>query len=268
MTALIYSNENVNRFWLHDLSDIALLLNTKISPVEKEDVKQSKELVKRLNDLLLRANQNPTADQTMQINKEAFVAAQDLRRFLLFISKKYLTQIYYFDTQPIGMSLYVDHTEKYMDTLYTFMQNKQPKYDLIQEEIFWLFIFTQTADLFARNVGYFQKKTIDDLTNITERLNEYWAFSVELQGYTRIGKETFPIALDHHIAVVELMREFYELLTNLIYLKQNARIPGSLSLLNLDRTRRMACWFLSLAAQYASTALPDCDPFSERLSIS
>jgi Protein of unknown function (DUF2935). len=267
MATVTYSNEDINRFWLQIMGDNALILLNSLSPVEAENVRQAEELAKQFDALALRANQSPTANQTAQLNKEAFQATQDLRKFILQIAKKFLTKVFYLDLKPSVVNYFVDETERYLDHLYTFMQNRQPPFNLIQDEIFWLRIFTQQADYIADNVGAYQKKTRERALDMADSLNEYWAFSVELQGFSRIGKETFSIALDHHVAVVNLLREYYEFLTSLIDLQQlMVKIAGSLSLLYLDRSRRMVCLFLRQAAQYSSTELPDCDPYAKRIS--
>jgi Protein of unknown function (DUF2935). len=266
MAALTYSNEDVNRFWLQVMGDNALLLLNNFSPAEKEDIAQAKSFADRFDALWARANGSPSANQTAQINREALQVTQDFRKFILGTAKKYLTQVYYLDIKPATIDYFVDEAELYMDYLNAFMQNRKPSFDLIQLEIFWLRIFTQQVDYIANTVGYYQKENRERALDMADKLNEYWAFSVELQGLSRIGREDFPMALEHHAAVADLLRDYYEFLTSLIFLQQQSKIPGAMSLLYLDRSRRMVCLFLKLLAQYSSAQLPECDPYAKRIS--
>ena len=266
MAAVTYSNEDINRFWLQIMGDNALILYNALSPQEAEDTDQAKALTDKFDALALRANQNPTADQTAQINKEAFQATQDLRRYFLQIARKFVTKIYYLDLDLAVINNFVNDTERYLDLLHAYMHGKQPAFDPILEEIFWLPIFTQQSNYIADNVGYYQKENRERALYLADILNDYWSFSMELRGFSRIGTYDFPIAKEHQIAVVNVLRDYYEFLTSLVALQQQDKIPGSMSLLYMDRSRRMACYALKEAAEYLGSQTPDCDPYTQRIS--
>ena len=266
MAAVTYSNTDLNRFWLQILGDNALITLNSLSPQETEDARQARALVDRFDALALRANQDPTAEQTAQINREAFGATQDLRKYFLLTARNFLTKNFYLDIQPAILNNFVNATEKYLDLLNAFMQGKQPEFDPILEEIFWLPIFTQQSNYIADNVGYFQKENRENALNLADIFFEYWSFSVVLHGLSRIGKDDFPVATEHHRAVVTALNDYYEFLTSLVALQQQQGIPGSMSLLYMDRSRRMACFFLRQAARFSDTQAPECDPYAQRIS--
>jgi hypothetical protein len=266
MATVTYSNEDLNRFWLRILGDGALIILNALSPKEAEAAKQVRALAERFDSLALRSNENPTAEQMVQINKEAFQTAQDFRMFLLLTAKKFLTEDFHLDVKPSLLNNYVNETERYLDLLNTFMQNRKPVFDQIREEIFWLPVFTHQTYYIASNVGYYQKENREKAQNYTDILNEFWAFSMELDMMSLIGTGDFPMAREHHRAVVNVLNDYYEFLTSLIALQKRATMPGSLPMLYLDRSRRIVCFYLREAAVFLDSEAPDCDPYAQRIS--
>ncbi|MEI6101934.1 MAG: hypothetical protein WCP73_08860, partial [Eubacteriales bacterium] len=75
------------------------------------------------------------------------------------------------------------------------------------------------------------------------------------------------LADEHHVSVASKLRELNEFMSTIIALQQDTRIPGSVSLLYLDRARRMICFYLLQWARYANDAVPDCNPYAKRISL-
>jgi hypothetical protein len=266
MAAVTYSNTDINRFWLQIISDGILIVYNALSPLETEDAKQARALADRFDDLALRANQEGAAEQTAQINSEALQAAQDARRYFLYIAKNVVTKDYYLDLQLAVINNFINETERYIELLNAFTQGKQPAFDPIREEIFWLPIFTQQSNYISDNVGFFQKENRERALNLADIFNEYWSFSNVLLGFSRIGRTDFPIALQHHRAVVDALTDYYEFMTSFVALQRREAIIGSMSLLYMDRARRMACFFLTQMSLYLDLRSPDCDPYAQRIS--
>ncbi len=266
MAAVTYSNEDLNRFWLQILGDGAIIILNGLSPKEVEEATQAKALAGRFDDLALRCNQSPTPEQLAQINNEAYKVAQDFRKFILQTARKVLTEDFHLDLKPSLLNNYANETERYLDLLSTFMQNRKPTYNPIQEEIIWLPVFMHQSYYIASNVGYFQKESREKAQNYADILNEYWAFSQLLRGMSRIGTDDFPMAREHHRDVINVISEYYEFLTSLIFLQTRATMPGSMSLLYLDRSRRIVCFYLKEFAVFLDSSAPECDPYAQRIS--
>ncbi len=266
MAAVTYSNNDLNRFWLGIMGDNALILYNSLSPQEAKDAPQAKALADRFDALKLRANQNPAPEQTASINEEAKQAVQDFRTLLLQILNIYLTKKYHIDLKPAVINNLISEAERYLHFLDIFMRKKQPVYNLLDEEIFWLPLFSIQNRYIADNLGYFQEQNRNSARNLASYLNNYAAFSAELKGLSRIGTEDFPLAQEHHIAVLDLLNRYYIFLSSLISLVQKKRIPGSMSLLYLDRSQRELCDFLQKLARNQDAKAPDCDPYAKRIS--
>lgn len=266
MAAFTYTNNDLNRFWLNIFADNALVVRNALSPQETEFVSQAKALADRFDALALRANPNPTAGQTAQINKDATQAAQDFRAFLLRLLDSVLVSNYWIALKPAVLNLFVDEIEKYISFINSFTQNRNPEFDPLLEEIFWLQVFSVQNRYIADNIGYFQTRNRESAQNFATILTNYEAFSDELFGLSRIGTEDFPMAREHHIEVFELLQGYFDFLNNLTVLEQQRKLPSSMSLLYLDRSRRILCYFLKNMARFLNIKEPDCDPYAKRIS--
>lgn len=266
MAAAPYSNADTNRFWLQILGDNALIIHNALSPNDTENARRARAFTDLFDALALRANQDLDANQTALINKDAYQAAQDLRRFFLQILRKSLTEEFHLDLKPVLINGFVTETEIYLDHLNAFMHNRQPTFNMIDEEIFWLLAFTFHSRYIADNVGYYQREYREKAREYSSTIYEFWSASVELKELSRIGTEDFPMAREHHMAVVNVLNEYYELLTSLVALQQRQELPGSMSLLYMDRSRRMVCHFLKQVSVFLGTQAPDCDPYAQRIS--
>ena len=261
-----YSNEDLNRFWLNILADNALVISNSLSPQETGDVPQARALADKFDALALRANQSPSAAQTAQLNREAFQATQDLRQFFLHVLDSMLTSKYSIYLKAATINRFVDETEKYLSQLNAFLNNEKPVFDPIAEEIFWFPIFSLQNRYIADNLGYYQVQNRQRAQNLANYLSNYEKFSMVLREISRIGTQDFPLAREHHIATTETLNTYYGFLNNLVNLHRERELPGSMSLLYLDRARRMLCFYLQQMNKFLGTKAPDCDPFAKRIS--
>lgn len=266
MADATYSNEDLNRFWLNILADNVLVISNSISPQQTVDVPRARALADRFDALALRANQNPTAAQTDQLNKDAFQATQDLRQFFLHVLDSMLTSRYSIYLKPAIINAFVNETEKYLSQLNAYMQNKKPVFDPLAEEIFWFPIFSFQNRYIADNLGYYQVQNRQRAQDLANYLSNYQKYSRVLQDISRIGTQDFPLAREHHIATTEVLNTYYRFLNNLVNLQRKRELPGSMSLLYLDRARRMLCFYLKQMAAFLGTSAPDCDPYAKRIS--
>ena len=147
------------------------------------------------------------------------------------------------------------------------MKNQKPQYDPIAEEVFWLLRFTNHSKYIADNIGNFQRRYRERAVELANVLNNFWSFSVELQGIvSRAGQKYTRLADEQHNAVNDVLQELYEFTTTIIRLQQESRIPGTLSLLYLDRIRRMICFYLIQWARSINATPLDCDLYAKRVS--
>ena len=264
MSAVHYSNEELNHFWLNILADNTLIIRNALSPDEEEDTKRAKAYTDKLDALAVKAGNAATPEN----NRLAFEAAQEVRRFFIYMLNKKVSEVYHLDLKPATINLFAGETEKYMDDLSQFMKGKTPQYDPITEEIFWLPIFTLQARYISDNIGYYEKEYREIFLSLADTLNNSWSYSIELKGIiTRIGETYTRLADQHHVWVANKLRELNETISTIITLQMDTRIAGSLSILYMDSSRKSICFYLMQWARSINEKDPDCNPYAKRISI-
>lgn len=267
MAKVTYSNEDINRFWLQIMGDISLLILNALSPEASEDAQEAREFSRRFDALLARARQKITPEELSRLNRDAFAAVQEIRQFILSILRKIVTQDFFFAFKPTILNNMVSLADQYTYLLVTLMQGRQPSFDPIIQDIFWLPFFVAQAKYIGDNVGYHQlvtRKKAEEFANI---LKEYWASAYELQGITRIGTNDFPIVHEHRRVVDETLRSYAEFLVEILQKSNQKKIPGTLSTLFLDASYRILCFYVTQLAVFSDAPKPACDPASPRLSL-
>lgn len=266
MATVEYSNQDINRFWLNILADNSLVIYNAFSPANVEDARYAKELANRLDNLSSRAEQNLTGDQLTQFNSDAYTAIQNYRLFLITILNTILTKRIHFDLKPEMVNDMINMAEYYTYLLSTFMRGKQPAFNPILEDIFWLPTFVKQNIYIADNIGQYDSIYRERAKKFAYVFNENLEIAMELQGFTRIGKTDFPVVKEHHKLMQEIMTNYYEYLSNLITLVDENKVPGSLSVLFLDRSRRLACFYLINLSIINNNKKPICEPYAHRRS--
>lgn len=260
------SNEDFNRFFLNLLADNALVVYNALSPDEIEIARLAKAYTQRLDALARRADAVTAADLPV-LNKDSLQAAQELRKFFINILDRKTSEDFHLDLKATSINSFTKETEKYLETLDAFIHNRIPAYNPIDEEVFWLLLFANLSKNISDNLGNFQKRYRDQANELAQTLSQYWAFSVELHGIiSSVGDRYTRLADEHHVAVNETLLELYEFISTLIRLQRESRIPGSLSLLYLDRGRRMVCFYMLQWARSINAPAPGCNPYAPRIS--
>ncbi len=266
MADIKYSNQEINRFWLNIFAENSQIILNALSPDEEEDARRARALVVRFDNLTFTANQNLSKSQLDQLNKDANQAIQDFREFVLHILKLITSTDFHIDLKPLILNHMVTMAEYYIYLLATYMRGQEPTFDPILEDVLWLPFFVAHCSYISDNIGYYRLSERQKAQNYQLLLNQYWSFSFELQGISRIGTETFPMAVDHRATIAETLKEFYEFLTSLGNLLKLRMLPGSLSVLMMNHMQRMLCFYLRQLSVSLDFQVPDCDPYAKRIS--
>jgi hypothetical protein len=266
MADITYSNTDENRFWLQIMSDNARIILYGVPP-EQARTRQATALIRQFDELLVKARQNLTPQELDQLNHNALSAAWDMRNFALNILKLQITQNYTILLKPEMFNNMISLADHYIHLLNLFMQNMQPSFNPIDQDTFWLPIFTTQARYIAENVGFFETQYRQRAESLANDFINRFTFSIQLKSISSlIGTKDFPIAAEHRRRLNDLLKEYATLLVDLIILIQKNRLPGSLSLLYLDREYRMVCYYTTKLAVLSDIPKPACDPASLRIS--
>jgi hypothetical protein len=267
MAAITYSNQEINRFWLNILADNCLILYNAFSPANTKQAQEAFDLASKLDRLSAKADQTLTVDQLAQLNTEAYNAAQNYRIFLLKLSDTLLIKAIHFDMKPEMVSDMINMSEYYLYLLSAFMQGQQPKFRDILEDVFWISMFTMQSKYIIDNMGPHESRYKKAAEGFESAFTEEWIGAMELQRFSRIGQTNYPVVGEHRKYLQETMTKYYEFLSKLIELQDEHRMISSLSPLFMDRSRRLACFFLTDLSILNNTKKPLCDLFAKRKSV-
>ena len=256
-----------NRFWLQLIGDYARLLIQAFAPDQTAEIQQTRNFINQFDNLLARSRQTLTKEQLDQLNKDAATATQNIQKFFLQMLSLQVRSNAPIFIKPAVINNAVTFTQEYLYLLNSFMKNERPiTGTAIQLEIYWLPVFIQIAKVVSDSMGLFKvqlRQKAEDYSNIFINL---FLTSMELEGISRIGTDDFPMYSENQKEAADVLKDFSRFLESLISLSQQNRIPGTLSVLYLDRSIRLVCYVLRQLAVLSDTELPECDPASPRLS--
>ena len=266
MATVTYSNIDEHRFWLQIMGDNALLLLDAIHTDDTAAIQQARSSFQQFESLLSRAKQNLTPDQLSQLNQDAYSAVQAARTFYLKLLKMQLTENYFIFFKPTILNNMVTIAEQYMYLLGIFMRNHQPSFDPKAQDIFWLPIFITQAKHISDSLGFYEVNLRERAQRYATIFQNYLSFAIELQGLLRIDVANFPLAYTYRQRLENTLRDYAGFLVELILTVQQNGMPGTLSVLYLDRSYRLICYYLTKLTILADTEKPACYPNSTRLS--
>jgi hypothetical protein len=232
---------------------------------EGTEKQKANQLFTDFEGLLARSRQSLNAGQITQLNREALSAAQQFRVLLLAILKSQVTQGITIFFKPDFLNIMVSMADMYIYLLNSFLSGRQPEFIPISQDLFWLSVFYAESRFIADNVGDFSEDIRLRAVNFTNIFTRYFLFAVELQGIYRIGMTDFPISKQYRLNVRETLTSFAEFIVELIGLARGNRLPGTLTILDLDHIYRKLCYYVSQLSLIDDAPKPACDPTSPRI---
>jgi len=267
MAEYTYSNAGENRFWLQIIGDYARLLIHGIPPEDENELRQMRTHIQTLDGLLARARQDLTPEELKKLNEDANAATRDIRGFFLQLLNMQIRGGYPILVKSPIISNAIDFADEYLFLLDAFMKNGQPPARrLCDINIFWMFIFTEISKVISGDLGFFEKDLRERADEFTQDFTNLLMACMEMLGLSKIGTMDFPFVTQHNQRLMQKTKEFYAYLTELIELSRQNRLPGTVSMLYLDRTRRMICYYMRQLGALTGQDAPDCNPASPRMS--
>jgi hypothetical protein len=261
------SNVEENRFWLQIIGDYARLLIHAIPPEDANELRQMRAFISRFDSLLDRARQDLTPEQLKQLNNDAYAATQDIRGFFLQLLNMQVRGAYPLLVKPAIISNAISFTEEYIYLLSYFLKDQPPPMrPLFQLDIFWLFVLSEIAKIISESLGFYQAGLRRRADAFADEFINLLLSCMQLEGISRIGTTDFPIAREQSENVMRELNDFDNYLSELLTLSEQNRLPGTVSVLYLDRSKRMVCYFKRQLAVLNNMEPPSCNPASPRLS--
>ena len=269
MGSFTYSNVEENRFWLQIIGDSAMILLYRLphGTTETQLAQEAKGFADRFDGLIARSRQNLTPDQMKLLNQDAFQTTQEIRVFFLRVLANLITLKSFIFLKPAYLNNMVSYTDEYLYLLSTFLNNKQPIFTPIVQDIFWLPIFYTNARFIADNIGTFEEGIRQKALSFMNSFTYFFEYAVAMQGVLRTGVEDFPIQRQYRTTIREEMHSFAIFLVDLLKLIRQNMLPGTITPLELDSIYRILCYYTTQLSIIDDIEKPTCDPARPRLTL-
>ena len=262
-----YSNIDEDRFWIQVIGEDAEILYTRLIP-DRPEAHKAKELMNRFDILYNRADKNITGGELSQLNRDAYVATQEMRTLIITILNKQVLEGLFINLKPIFINNLISITEEFLYLLGSFINNKVPAYNPIDLDIFWLPIFYTESRLITDSLGDFPVDFRERCNNLTFHINLFYQTAVNLKSmFQRLGTHTFPIAVEYRDGIRTTLLMFAELIVDLMGQVRQKRLPGTLTMIDLDCVYRKLCYYNRQISAVDNKPMPACDPGGPRSNI-
>ncbi len=124
-------NETDNMFWLQLMGDYARFIFDALSPSEATEAARAQEFIKLMDSLLARARMSQTDGELQELNKDAYAAMQDFRKYILYLARLQLTGHLVFSLRRTGVNEYPALTSLNSDTAMVMIKYAQFLVELI-----------------------------------------------------------------------------------------------------------------------------------------
>lgn len=264
MADIIMDNAFENRFWLQVFGDQMRIIFVGISPDDTQEVERLRGLIREMDGLLGRARQDLTAQELAALNRDAYNAAQDYRKFALHILIRQLTGRIDIVALPSFINHAVSDTEAYLGTLNDFMNGRTPEFDPATLNTEWLIDAYAYSFTIADNLSLVHIEIRKKANDFAQEFLNLYVRAYEMQGFTRTGLQTFPALINLNQDIVDYMRTFAEFILDLYNRISKKQVLGNLSPLYMDFMYRIICYYLMHLSKSSGLPAPICDPTAPR----
>jgi hypothetical protein len=254
-----------HRFWLQIFGDKARFILNDLYPKEAEMIAESREFISLFDDLLAQARQALPENQLDILNRQAFRAAQDFRKFILHILLLQITGNAVINMAPAMLNVFVNETEQYINILTSYLENEEHVYNSITESITWMMnLYTSTVRI-EQSIGISYVEFSVQARNYAHDFLILYLRAYIMKGFLRTGIKNLPALDQLNDDVQKKITEYAEFIVKLTELMKRKQFFGRITLLDLDSTYRQLCYFMTRLSAVSRIKAPVCDPASPRL---
>ncbi len=263
----MFTNEVVfeHRFWLQILGDHARFIYYSLAPNEVEAIKEAKQFMDKYDELLDKAREQLSQSELEQLNQKAYELTYEFRRFKLELMALTLTAKIKVHLSTSFFNHMINELEEYLLVLIAASEGDNPIFHPIHYHLRWLSDAVGHAAGVAANLDEVEKDMIEESKWYEKEFTDLFMKSVQVEGYLRTGLDNFPSLERLNEQAVNIMVPFKELLEDIMVLRSDSRLLGTLMPLMADHMAREECYYLIKLSQIAKTAKPDCDPAKPRM---
>jgi hypothetical protein len=256
-----------HRFWLQILGDHARFIFNALPPKETKQIAKANEFINVFDQLLHVARQPDAPSRINDLNKQAYELTVNLRVFKLSLLDQMLVGKIKIGLVPTFINHMLNELEEYLKILVSLLEGKPvPIYAPLHHDLLWLPDASGHAVSIAMELDAVEKRLIKKSEQFEQHFNAFYLKAIELSGYTRTMRTTFPALSRFHNDVNMEMSIFMAFLLELETIDISAELLSRLNPLVPDHMYREECYYLlKLSQSGASVTVPQCDPTKPRV---
>ncbi len=255
-----------HQFWLQIMGDHARFIFFSLAPSETEHIRESQQFINAFDQLLQTARQPDSAD-TAELNRQAYDKTYAFRKFKLQLLSLTLHNKLKIHLSSTFFNHMLNELEEYLLTINNMQDGRSPLFHPLHYNTLWLSDAVGHAAGVAANLDEVEKDFIELSGEFEKQFTDLYIKTLEANGYTRTTLNDFP-ALDrlNQQANVTTLR-FKEFLEQVLRLRSDGTLLGTLMPLMADHMAREECYYLTKLSQSAENLTPpECDPAKPRVA--
>ncbi|MCJ8010252.1 DUF2935 domain-containing protein [Paenibacillus sp. KQZ6P-2] len=255
-----------HRFWLQILGDHARFIYNALSSTEAEDVRTAEQFIVWFDQLLDQARTIQQAGALNELNEQAYQAVLKLHAFKLRLLDRLLLGKVVIAMSPTFINHMLNELEEYERILTELRSGKPvPYYHPLHHDLLWLPDAVFHSAAIASDLDGVERRLIYKSKEFEQHFNEFYLKALELVGYLRTLKTTYPSIKKFHQDVDLEMAAFMAFLLEVEELDISAELLSRLNRLVPDHMYREECYYLQKLSQFGEVPKPDCDPTKPRV---
>jgi len=254
-----------HRFWLQVLGDHARFIKDSLSVDEAVELERAFCFITAFDGLLGRAREDLNTAQWVELSREAYGKAQEIRAFKLHLIERHLTGQIKMTLPPTFINHMVNEVEEYIRILGFLTAGAVPPCpEAVHLHLQWLLDAAGHSASINGFLDPVEKRLKSVSEEFTKSFEHFYIKAVEMAGYMRTQIHRFP-ALSRFNRQVELeMLLFTEFLRELEEMELKAESLSALSPLLADHMVREECYYLTKLSMVSEVHPPQCDPTKPR----
>lgn len=254
-----------HRFWLQILGDHARFIYNALAPGEIKEIAIAHSYINQYDQLLGQARMKEAANLA-QLNKQAYDLTTNLREYKLNLLDRLLLGQIKLGLTPTFLNHMLNELEEYFKILIVLLEGKPvPKYAPLHHDLLWLSDAAGHAAAIAMDLDAVEKRLIKKSKQFEKNFNEFYLKAIELTGYLRTLRASYPSINKFHSDVNMEMSIFMAFLKEVEELGLSAELLSRINPLVPDHMYREECYYLLKLSQSGVVPPQNCDPTQPRV---
>ena len=255
-----------NKYWLQTMGDHAMIIHDALSPNETEEIQTARGLIAQFDGLLQAARSNISDDQSKELNRRALKAAQDIRRYILHILTRQLTDHIELIFSSALLNHMLNEIDEYIYILNMYQNDMPVNFHPLHLHLVYLLDALGHTTIIQNYVSFPFRDVREEAARYEHDFMILYNKAVEYTGYLRTDLKDFKALDQLNNDIYEKLRVFAEFSVDLMLKIRERSVLGPLNVLFLDHMYREECYYLMQLSSVTKSPRPVCDPATPRMT--